>query len=144
MKAWSAVFFFFFCLPFASLILNQLAIVPGEQRPELLPFSAYSNPLEYYKAKFNLQVFAAVIGGSAIGILGYIFRVGAFTNLALIIWALCCFTPIISDFVTAFPNFMLNVTPPELHVWAYMISAFVYLMGFMFLMQLMTQRSVET
>jgi len=138
MKTWSVVFFFFFCLNFACFIVNSMKILPVQVDTMI------SDPTTYYTTKFNYMVFYGLLGAAPISILGLITRQYTFASIILVVWVVGQFLPIISDFLTAFPNFISSILPPEMQVFGYLLISYNAITMFMFLMQIVSQRSVET
>lgn len=138
MKVLNFIFYFWFCLNFAIIITNELGVLPFEQ-PALLP----SN---WWTVNFSLDVFAAIMSGNvAIGIIGLIFKQYVFASLAMVVWtALTIFLPIFSNWLLILPGFLQNLLPPELSSLYYLFISVNTVMFFMFIVQLLTQRSVET
>jgi hypothetical protein len=121
----------------ACFVLNQANIFPSTTQTLYSPTSITNI--------FNLTTFSILAsGGIGIGILAIITKAYTYASLIAIIWAVGIFIPILSDFLLAFPRFMNAILPVELQYLTLVFSAYAAMMFFMFIMQLVTQRSVET
>jgi len=138
MKAWSFIFYFWICLNFAIIITNEMNILPY-QKPPAVSAQSLAN-------RFSLESFSALMSVNiGIGIVGVIFKQYIFATLAIIIWtALWVFLPIFTDWLIILPSFLRNFLPPGLDSLYYLLICMNTVMFFMFIVQLLTQRAVET
>ncbi|MEM3579214.1 MAG: hypothetical protein QXL54_03200 [Candidatus Bathyarchaeia archaeon] len=138
MRVYSAIFFIYFCLPFAILIANEMYPLPYKGTPLL--------PKDWWMTRIDLQTIAiALTGLGGIGVVGWIFKQYTFASLAAIIWLVTTiFIPIFSTWLSILPNFIANLLPSELSIIQYLLLSFNTLLFFMFIVQLLSQRAVET
>lgn len=136
MRVYSAIFFMYFCIPFAILIANE--ITPYKGTPLL--------PKDWWMTRIDLQTIAVALTGlGGIGVVAWIFKQYTFASLAAIIWLVTTiFIPIFSTWLSILPNFIANLLPPELDIIRYLLLSFNTLIFFMFIVQLLSQRAVET
>ncbi|MEM1589119.1 MAG: hypothetical protein QW175_01710 [Candidatus Bathyarchaeia archaeon] len=141
MRVYSAIFFMYFCIPFAILIANE--IMPYKGTPLL--------PKDWWMTRIDLTridpqtITVALTGVGGIGLIAWIFKQYVFASLAAIIWLVTTiFIPIFSTWLSILPNFIANFLPPELDIIRYLLLSFNTLIFFMFIVQLLSQRAIET
>ncbi|MEM1589814.1 MAG: hypothetical protein QW175_05300 [Candidatus Bathyarchaeia archaeon] len=138
MRVYSAIFFIYFCIHFAILIVNEMYPLPYKGTPLL--------PKDWWMTRIDLQtITVALTGLGGIGVVSWIFKQYTFASLAAIIWLVTTiFIPIFSTWLSILPNFIANLLPHELSIIQYLLLSFNTLLFFMFIVQLLSQRAVET
>lgn len=138
MRLFYTLLVFGLSLQFSAYLLQVFEICPSGSIPLGVGPDAIA-------ATFSIEVVALLISGNtAITIVALLLRQGTYALYAMLIWSLGVMLPIVRDFFLAIPNFITAMPIPSTvsTPLALVVGAVFAFAGFMFFIELTTQRNV--
>ena len=135
---------FFLCLQFSAYLLPKFMTFPSST-----PLQYDPNQIASLWSIDNVWNILKITGAASIGIavVSLLFNIGTYAIFAMIIVALGLLYKPVNDFIQAIPNFIHAIMPPDMpsvfgDAIFLVVTAIVAFAGFMFLLELITQRNI--
>jgi len=134
LKAYSLILFVV-CLNLSAFVINQSGVMMHSQALYISPFDIQN--------QFSLTIFGALgVGGSILGLAALLTRQYVYAGGALLIWIIGIFLPIGQWILFGTPLILSVLLPPEIAYVSHVVTAFIALILFMFLAEVVSQRYI--